>query len=319
MADYETIQRRHNVAVGIFVVGALFAIVWLIFKFGDLPIKVSEFKSFKVHAQFPIAQGVQRNTPVRFCGYQIGRVTNVQPPKILKDRKTGQFYHQAIVVLSIDRKYDNIPSNADVKLMTRGLGSSYIELVVDPEKPKVPLDPNRPETSFLLNGMWLQGSTGMTSEFFPAESQKKLEEMVDGLSALINNANDILGDPNNKENLRITLANMSEATKQATQALKEFQKFSAAGTETLKNTDAKIEKAVVAMVGTSEELGKTTAQLRVILEKINTGQGTAAKLINDGRFYENLLDNTQEMQMLLEELRLFVAESRDKGLPIKLK
>ena len=40
---------------------------------------------------------------------------------------------------------------------------------------------------------------------------------------------------------------------------------------------------------------------------------------NDGKLYENLLDTSEQMQVLLEELKLFVAKAKDKGLPIKLK
>ena len=303
MSDYETAQRKRNVTVGIFALVAVCSLVWLIYKFGDLPVKVSELNSFKVFVQFPTAQGVQKNTPVRFCGYQVGRVTDVEPPRVLRDLDTSRFYHQAVVVLSIDRKYDNIPSDVDVKLMTRGLGSSYIELivVVDPVLPRAPHNPNQPGADFLVDKVWLQGSTGMTSEFFPAESQKKLEELVDGLSALVDNANDLLGDEENKENFRATLTNLSKASEQATQALKEFQEFFIAGTDA------------------SEELSKAVAQLRVILEKINDGQGTAASLVNDGRLYENLLENTHEMQALLQELKSFLAKAKEKGVPIKLK
>jgi len=159
----------------------------------------------------------------------------------------------------------------------------------------------------------------MTSEFFPAESQEKLDELADGLTTLIKNANDIIGDKDNKENFKTVLANMTEATKQATQALKEFQKFSAAGTAALKKADARVERIVTAMVDTSEELSGVVAELRLILEKVNSGEGSAARLINDGRLYENLLENTEQMQMLLLELKLFIAEAREKGLPIKLK
>ncbi|GAG85025.1 unnamed protein product, partial [marine sediment metagenome] len=66
------------------------------------------------------------------------------------------------------------------------------------------------------------------------------------------------------------------------------------------------------------ELSKTLAELRLILEKVNNGQGTAAKLINDGRLYENLLENTQQMQVLLEELRALIAKYREKGIKVKL-
>ena len=301
MSDYETTQRRRNVTVGIFVIGAVFALVWLIFKFGDLPTAISKIGSFQVRVQFPTAQGVQRDTPVRLSGYQVGRVTQVEPPKVLKDLKTGQFYHQTMVVLSIDRKYDDIPSNVEVKLMTRGLGSSYIELLIDPTLPLTPSDPNKPETAFLDDQMLLQGSTGMTSEFFPAESQKKLDELVDQLGTLINNANAVIGDEDNRRNIKTTLANLSDTSKQAAQVLKEFQAFS------------------VSAVNTSEQLSKTVAELRVILEKVNNGQGTAARLVNDGRLYESMVENTQQLQVLLEELNLFIGKSRDKGLPIKLK
>jgi len=281
--------------VGIFVVAAVCALVGLIFKFGDLPVFVSKYKSFDVCVQFPSAPGVEENTPVRFCGYQIGRVTEVKPPAVMKEVNDDRFYHQTMVILSIDKKYDNIPEDVEVKLMARGLGSSYVELKLRH------FDVNEPTGKFLTSGSLLQGSTGMTSEFFPEESQKKLDELVDSLGALIRNANDILGDEANKENLKSALANLSEATEQATGVLKEFQEFSAAG---------------VRMV---EELSKTGAELRLVLEKINSGEGTAARLVNDGRLYENLLENSRQLQVLLEDLRSFITESRKKGLPIKVK
>jgi phospholipid/cholesterol/gamma-HCH transport system substrate-binding protein len=301
VSDYETTQKKRNIIVGVFVLVAICALVWLIFKFGDLPTAASRLRSFQVFVQFPTAPGVQTDTPVRFCGYQIGRVTKVKPPEVLTDLNTGLKYHQTLVVLSIEKKYVNIPSNVEVKLMTRGLGSSYIELTVAPTSPLTPRDPNRPETKFLTDKMPLQGSSGMTSEFFPAESQKKLEELVDGIRTFVGNANDIFGDQANKENLKATLANLAEATDKATEALEEFRGFFASG------------------IDTTEQLTETVTELRLVLEKVNSGQGTAAKLINDGRLYENLLENSQQLEVLIEELRSFIAKAKDKGLPIKVK
>jgi len=326
VSDYETTQRKRNMIVGVFVIIGICALVWLIFKFGDLPSAFTKMGSFEVFVQFPTATGVQTDTPVRFCGYQIGRVTKVMPPEIRRDMVSGLEYYQTVVVLSIDKKYVNIPSNIEVKLMTRGLGSSYIELKQYPDMPEVPIDPNRPETIFLVDKIWLQGSTGMTSEFFPEESQKKLDEVAEGLRTFISNANDIIGHPSNKENLQKMLANLADASQQATetmqqarQTIEEFRIFAVAGTTTLTNADAKAEELVVAMVDTSEEIGKAAAGLRQILEKVNNGQGSAARLINDGRFYERLLENTQQLQLLLEEIKSFVTTARDKGVPLKLK
>jgi len=327
MSDYETIQRRRNIIVGLFVIVAICALVWLVFKFGDLPGTVSKMRSFDVFVQFPAATGVQSDTPVRFCGYQIGRVTAVKPPKVLKDLNTGKFYHQTLVVISIDKKCEDIPEDVEAKLMTRGLGSSYIELKLRR------FDVNEPIGPYLARGSKLQGSTGMTSEFFPEESQEKLDALITSLMALINNTNDIIGDPNSKENLKTTLANLSEASQQAVQTMQqakqtiqqaeqtveELRKFAATGTKTFQNADAKADRVVAALVTTSEELSGASAELRLILQKVNTGQGSVAKLLNDGRLYESMLESTEEMQMLLEELKTFIAESRDKGLPLKLK
>jgi len=294
VSDYESIQKRRDIIVGLFVILAMCALFWMVFKFGDLPVFVSERRSFEVLIQFPEATGVQESTPVRFCGYQIGMVTKIKPPKVLKDSNTGRFYHQTLVVLSIDKKYDNIPYNVQVKLMTRGLGSSYIYL----KEP--PFDVQEMEQKFLTNGSLLQGSTGMTSEFFPEESQKKLDELADGLKALLKNANDILGDETNKENIRTTLANLSKATEQAKDTLKKLEDFSAAG------------------VTTSEELTRTVTELRLVLEKINSGSGSAAKFVNDGRLYENLLENTRQLDVLLKQLASFIEKAEKKGIKMKL-
>jgi len=258
--------------VGVFVILGICALVWLIFKFGDLPTAVTKMGSFEVYVQFPTAPGVQQDTPVRFCGYQIGRVTEVMSPEPRIDLVSGLEYYQTVAILSIDKRYVNIPSNVEIKLMTRGLGSSYIELKQTPGKPLEPLDPNRPETIFLVDKILLQGSTGITSEFFPEESQKKLDELVDGIIALIANANDVIGNPDNKENLQIMLANLTRASEQAEeiiqqakQTIEEIRKLAITGTTTIKNIDAKAEELVVAMVDTSEEIGKAATRLRQVL------------------------------------------------------
>jgi hypothetical protein len=82
---------------------------------------------------------------------------------------------------------------------------------------------------------------------------------------------------------------------------------------------AKAERLVTSLISTSDQLGEATSHLRVILEKANRGDGTIAKLLNDGQLYENMLESTEQMRLLLEELKSFLAKSRDKGLPIKLK
>ena len=346
MSDYEKSQKMNNTIVGLFVIIGLISLIWLIFKFNDLPGFVSEMDSFNIYVQFPTAPGVQKDTPVQFCGYQIGRVTHVMAPEIKKDLKTGQEYYQTVVVLSIDNKYKTIPSNVAVKMMMRGLGSSYIELKEHPGVVPVPLDPNKPETKFLCSGVYLQGSTGMTSEFFPEESQEKLSDLIEGISKFVDNANKIVGNMKNQNNFEDTLENLTVASEQAKSTLEAIEKLANTGTETLahtnvkldeivgvvsdtskdiqefvttgttfiKNTDERTEDVAKVLVDTVEEIGKTSAQLRLVMEKVNTGQGTVAKFVNDPMLYDKLVEDTKQLDEVLTSMKLLIDKIQEKGL-----
>ncbi len=305
MSGYERIEKLQNIAVGVFVILGILALGWLIFKFNDLPTTMSKINSYEVDVQFASAPGVQKDTPVRFCGYQIGRVTDVKAPEIrdeYKDsQKTGRRFYQSLVTLNIDKQYKNIPANVKVKLMTRGLGSSYIELAYEPNKPLMPLDVNRPEESkYLADGLLLQGQVGTSSEFFPEESQKKLDELIGSLITMMNNTNEIIGDSNNRQNVKTSLANLSQATAEATKTLKQFEVFLASANQT------------------SEELSKMVAAAGLILDKVNSGQGTAGRIVNDARFYESLLENSRQLKTILDEMQQLVKNMKEKGVKVSL-
>jgi phospholipid/cholesterol/gamma-HCH transport system substrate-binding protein len=329
VSDYEATQRRRDIAVGIFVIVGMAALGWMVFKFGDLPTAVTRMKSFQVLVKFPTAPGVQKDTPVRFCGYQIGRVTHVMAPRILEDDNTGKSYHQTMVVLSIHKKYVNIPANVAVKLMTRGLGSSYIDIQIDPESlPPAGLDPNDPGTQFLHEGVIVQGSTGISSEFFPEESQKRLNLLVEDLRTLIGNTNSILGDDENRKNIKATLANFTDASAGVTAAMDEailtmenirktadrYAALAATGQNTLRGVDEKADRLVAAIVETSNELGRTIAEMRLAVEKVHSGDGTAGRFINDGRLYENLLEGAGQLNLLLEDFQELLNTISEEGL-----
>ncbi len=303
MTDYNSIQRKRNIIVGAFVFVAFLATVWMLVRFRDLPLFLSKTNSFYVIVKFHDAPGVQKETPVQFCGYQIGRVAVVSPPVLVKDKETGKEWHEVAVTMAIDKIYKNIPSNAEIMLMKRGLGSSYIELRANPEEPLIPAIADRPETVYLCQGLEVNGSLGVSSDFFPPQIQKKLENLVDSITMLANNTNQIIGDDHNKTNIKKTLEQITFATEQARNTLKSVQNLSDVGSREV--------------VKIAEDLDLTLSQLHQVLAKINEGQGTAGKLVNDGQLYENLLDSSEELQMALEQIKKWAADAREKGIRIK--
>ncbi len=305
MLGYERIEKIQNITVGIFIIFGLIALGWLIFKFNDFPTAVSKLNSFEIGVQFASSPGAQKDTPVRFCGYQVGRVTSVKPPEMRDElqngRKTGRRYFQSLVLMSINKEFTNIPINVDVKLITRGLGSSYIEMAPEPNLPTIPMEEKGVASSlFLRNGMVLQGHVGTSNEFLSEETQNKLDELLDHLILVMKNTNEIIGDANNKENVKQTLANLSEATAQTTTAINQLQDF------------------IVSANQTSEELTQMLKAAKEILVKVDSGQGAAGRFVNDAKFYESLLENSKQLNMLLEEMQKFVKKLNEKGIKVQL-
>jgi hypothetical protein len=52
---------------------------------------------------------------------------------------------------------------------------------------------------------------------------------------------------------------------------------------------------------------------------LQVATASAGKIINDASLYEGLPENTQEMEVLLKELKEMAAEYRKKGIKVKLK
>jgi phospholipid/cholesterol/gamma-HCH transport system substrate-binding protein len=102
--------------------------------------------------------------------------------------------------------------------------------------------------------------------------------------------------------------------KDAQRTMEEFRRLATTGGETLKGTDARLERLITSMVATSNEIGKSVAQLRVAVEKVNNGQGSAGRLMNDGKLYESLLENTTQLNLLLKDFRELIDKASEKGL-----
>ncbi|MBN1787281.1 MAG: MCE family protein [Sedimentisphaerales bacterium] len=307
MNDYDCIQNRRNMIVGAFVVIGVVIFAYMVFLFGELPVVMTKFTSYEIRVKFPFAPGVEQNTPVRYCGYQVGRVTYVAPP-IPSEDEDGRFIHQVMVTIAISRDYATIPSNVEVKLFRRGMGSSYIELDTIPMLAK---DFDKLDPKFLKDGMELQGQSGAASEILPAELQDKMETFFAKITKLVDNTDAIIGDPENRENLKTSLANVSKVSEEAVATMEQIKELSATANQ-------RIAKVSDSVLQTSEELGETLIEMRRVINKINNGQGTVGKLINDDKLYQNLIDSSEELKASLENMKKTLKKTSEKGIQVKV-
>jgi phospholipid/cholesterol/gamma-HCH transport system substrate-binding protein len=300
MTDYQTRQRKRNMVVGLFVVFAIITFFAFLWRFRDLPLIVSKMNSFEVLVYFPEAPGVQKDTPVQYCGYQIGRVMKVAPPQL----REGS--HKVGVTMSIENKYADIPDQVEIVVMKRGLGSSFIELRLDPDKISTPQEYLTDKT--VKN----DGQVGMASDFFPPDVQAALPNLVDAIANLTNNINAVIGDPDNQASIKKTLNHLEESTIQLEKTLRSIEEFSNTSAVTVQTLGDRV-------ILVTEQLEAGLSQTRQLMAKIESGDGTVGKLVNDGRLYENLLESSQELQILLEQLNQWADEVQEKGVKVKTK
>ena len=110
-------KRALEFWVGVFVLAGILALIMLAFKVGNLT-SSDVSNAYTVEAKFENIGGLKVKSPVTMAGVRVGRVTGVS-----FDKKT----YQAVVELSIDGRYQNIPDDSSASILTSGLlGEQYI-------------------------------------------------------------------------------------------------------------------------------------------------------------------------------------------------
>ena len=112
-------RRAIELWVGVFVVAGLAALAVLAFKVGNL--SAGDIRDgFKVTAPFGNIGGLSVKAPVTLAGVRIGRVSGIRI-----DRND----YTAIVEMTIDSSYDNLPLDTSASILTQGLlGAQYVGL-----------------------------------------------------------------------------------------------------------------------------------------------------------------------------------------------
>lgn len=112
-------KRSIDIIVGLFVLAGLAALVFLAFRVGNLG-TASVNDPYRVYAEFNNVGGLKNKAPVTMAGVNIGRVTGINIDKEL---------YNAVVEMSIDSRYDNLPEDTSAAILTSGLlGAKYIGL-----------------------------------------------------------------------------------------------------------------------------------------------------------------------------------------------
>ena len=295
-------------------VGALTAIsiTLLILGFNFLKGKNLTKKSRYLFAKFQKIDGLVAANPVIMNGLSIGSVYKAEPG--------DADLNWVLVTIRLDEAI-NIPVNSVATIKTSLLGSSSLDILKGDAKAH--LQPG--DTLRTLDSGGFFG--GMLSKLEP--TQKNLDNILLSADTLIENVNDIL-DARAKADLRQSLNNLSVATHNLTATTASLNALLNAETGIITKTFNNLESFSQSLNGVKERLPviannletttknlsqldfdrtlksveKTMADLNLVIEKINSPNGTMGALVNDKKLYNNLTSTVSSLNLLMQDLRV---------------
>jgi phospholipid/cholesterol/gamma-HCH transport system substrate-binding protein len=273
---------------------------------------------------FPDTGGVGTGSDVSMAGKRIGRVSDVafaNPNNLTKG---------IVFALSIDRNV-NLPGDVNFYAQTRGLiGSSSIEVRQDRRPPgsqrkttatdqplaMIPRD----DSTVLEGGQPEPGAGGI----LPPDMLADAKELVKNVNSLAKSLDTFFTPPTTSSsaptsqpatpNIYVTLEKFDRVMDNANVILGDK-----ANQENLKATLDELHQLSSTLVADAGQLGKLLSTINSAFVKIDKGEGTLGKLLNDPALYNTMVDASTALKGVLSQLTQLTEQWKREGLGVHLK
>ncbi len=292
-------KRKNEIKIAIIVIVSIVLFIW---GFNFLKGKDIFSKQRTFYAVYPQVNGLVESAPVVINGLKVGQVNSIY----LNPDNSGN----VIVKLLIETDY-KLPINTIAKIVNTDLiGSKAIELKIG-NKPSLLKDNDtlisEIQTSFqeIVNKKLAQIDSIFTNigNILGPENQDHITKSLASITIVLKNLestsyhlSQLMGDEKSRlANIIENLESISKNLKNNNQKLNNiFTNFSS-----LSDTLAKSE-----IKSTIANINSTTGNLSAVLDKINKGDGTMGMLVNNDSLYNNLTATSEQLNKLLEDLRV---------------
>ncbi len=258
------------------------------------------FDNSKVfYAVYNHVGGLQPGTQVSINGLNVGSVSNIQ-----FKGQSGQL----LVTFTVNSNFE-FSKNSTAELYDTGIiGGKGIQI-----KPVFDGARTAQSGDTLLTDV-KPGITDLVQQKL-APLQLKIEGAVSNADSLLMNFNDVLDDATKQslrhsiQSLNTVVVNFEQSTATLNQLLKDNQykiDSSLTNINTLTGNFASISDSLAQadLGNTVKNLEASVVNLNGILEKMNKGEGSMGKLVNDKELYDNLNRVSRELTLLLQDFRL---------------
>lgn len=253
------------------------------------------------HATYSNVSGLQSAAPVTINGVKVGTVEAIE----LKDTTV-------VIDIAVNRKY-GIPSDSKAKIYSDGLlGSKAIVIELGSSAQML----QKGDTIASAVNRDLMDVAGNELDFF----KQKLSTITEDLSVTLRNLNSLI--ENNSDDFSATMSHLNSISASLDQVLtrEKTDLVSIVNSleqlaRTLSDNSHHLENIMVNADSFSQQLeaaridslaasfNRTATQLSTMLEQVNSGQGSLGKLLTDQALYDNLTAASQNLSLLLEDLK----------------
>jgi phospholipid/cholesterol/gamma-HCH transport system substrate-binding protein len=291
------LKVTREIKTAILVIASILLFIWgySFLKGKDL---FTDYKTFYV--EYENVEGLPSSAPVTLNGLNIGKVSS-----ITLDESTGKL----LVELQLKTEFP-ISKTSEASIYEPGfIGGKQIAI-----------HPNLKDKELAVDGQRLIGVTklGLTASLGDklVPVQEKLEKLMLNADQLISGINNVL-DKKGQENLKVSLEELSKTiaqfhkASQGVNALLDSNKAQIKGVVSnfnkISNDFSKISDSLnKADLGkTVRNLNKTLAKADNIMGDLEAGKGSIGKLLKDEAFYDNIKATTKELELLLQDVRLY--------------
>ncbi len=146
------------------------------------------------------------------------------------------------------------------------------------------------------------------------------------LNRALDDVHVVLGDSQNQANVKLTLDNFSKLTARSIDmvqsiqtALTEANKNFASMTQTVSKTGQDVGELTKKLMNDADRISELLTSMNRVIVKMDQGEGTAGKLLNDPKLYNSLVEASEQLKKLMEDFRQLAEEWKKSGMTLKLK
>lgn len=281
-------KMRKEVKIGIYAV-VILLMAWAGIRFLSGVDILGRNRTYIAH--YEQVNGLQDAAAVVLRGVKVGQVTSIE----INTEKGG-----VDIKMSVDSKYE-IPVDSRAMMFSAGLmGGKSIEIALGTS------------TEILKNGDTIEGD--MTPDMFEmlgselGDIKVRVNALLDNLNNTVSGVDSLID--NNSKSITAAISDLQKimADLERSNIVSNVDGICAS----LNNTMPKIEGMVADLqsVTTSlrdnesgKKLATAIAEVNALLTKCNSGDGTVGKLISDEKLYKQLAEASQNLSLLLADLK----------------